>query len=235
MYGWPGAPLHCWWTGGGRSPGGFSVGSATGRTSTLSIELSRVLSTLPVALPAVLLLLMSLPPRVCFFFLAKSYMSPNMPANVLRRFFIVSSASSTTEGPPGPAPAAGTLPTPERAADADDTPDTLLDWEAVREKTGDYSIDYPPCESRRPTEFRVGARSDGCSGGSPDWLLKLPWRPIEPTPGVVRSGIGGGPPPTGTGRVPIGTGGASSVGLVPRDEIELRETALVIIEGRQTF
>lgn len=28
---------------------------------------------------------------------ANSYMSPNMPANVLRKFFIVSSASSTTE------------------------------------------------------------------------------------------------------------------------------------------
>lgn len=28
---------------------------------------------------------------------AKSYISPNIPANVLRKFFIVSSASSTTE------------------------------------------------------------------------------------------------------------------------------------------
>jgi hypothetical protein len=37
------------------------------------------------------------PARCCFFFFAKSYMSPNMPANVLRRFFIVSSASSTTD------------------------------------------------------------------------------------------------------------------------------------------
>lgn len=37
------------------------------------------------------------PARCCFFFFAKSYMSPNMPANVLRRFFMVSSASSTTE------------------------------------------------------------------------------------------------------------------------------------------
>lgn len=36
-------------------------------------------------------------PRCCFFFFAKSYMSPNMPANVLRRFFMVSSASSATE------------------------------------------------------------------------------------------------------------------------------------------
>uniref|UniRef100_A0A182Q485 Uncharacterized protein n=1 Tax=Anopheles farauti TaxID=69004 RepID=A0A182Q485_9DIPT len=209
-YDCPGAPLHT-------TPGGFSVGAGStwagaGRTITLSMELSRVLRTLPVALPAVLLI--SPPPRVCFFFLAKSYMSPKMPANVLRRFFIVSSASSTTDGPPAPLAAAGAaLPTPDRAAEADETPDTLLDCDALR----------------------VGARSDGCSGGSPDWLLKLPCRPIEPTPGVVRSGIGGGPPPTGTGRVPIGTGGASSVGLVPRDEIELRETAFVIIDGRQTF
>lgn len=35
--------------------------------------------------------------RCCFFFFAKSYMSPNMPAKVLRRFFMVSSASSTTD------------------------------------------------------------------------------------------------------------------------------------------
>lgn len=33
----------------------------------------------------------------CFFLNAKSYMSPNMPAKVFRRFFIVSSASSTTD------------------------------------------------------------------------------------------------------------------------------------------
>lgn len=39
----------------------------------------------------------SKPARCCFFFFAKSYMSPNIPANVLRRFFIVSSASSTTD------------------------------------------------------------------------------------------------------------------------------------------
>jgi hypothetical protein len=37
------------------------------------------------------------PARCCFFFFAKSYISPNIPANVLRRFFIVSSASSTTD------------------------------------------------------------------------------------------------------------------------------------------
>uniref|UniRef100_A0A182SAT5 Uncharacterized protein n=1 Tax=Anopheles maculatus TaxID=74869 RepID=A0A182SAT5_9DIPT len=124
LYGCPGAPLHRM----GRSTdGGFvSVGS-TGRTITLSMELSRVLKMLPVALPAVLL--MSFPPRVCFFFLAKSYMSPKMPANVLRRFFIVSSASSTTDGPPA-ALAGGALPAPDRAAEADEMPDTLLDWDA---------------------------------------------------------------------------------------------------------
>jgi hypothetical protein len=37
------------------------------------------------------------PALCCFFFFAKSYMSPKIPANVLRRFFIVSSASSTTD------------------------------------------------------------------------------------------------------------------------------------------
>lgn len=31
------------------------------------------------------------------FLFANSYMSPNIPANVLRKFFMVSSASSTTE------------------------------------------------------------------------------------------------------------------------------------------
>lgn len=92
-----------------------------------------------------------------------------------------------------------------------------------------------PCESRLPKLFKVGAFSEGCSGISPDWLLMLPWRPIDPTPGVVRSGIGGGPPPTGAGLVPIGTGGISSVGLPPRDEIDVREVAFVIIDGRHTF
>lgn len=51
-----------------------------------------------------------------------------------------------------------------------------------------------PWESRRPTLLKVGAFSVGCSGKSDETLLKLPWRPIEPGPGVVRSGIGGGGP-----------------------------------------
>lgn len=51
-----------------------------------------------------------------------------------------------------------------------------------------------PAESRRPTLAKVGARSVGCSGKSDETLLRLPWRPIEPGPGVDRSGIGGGAP-----------------------------------------
>lgn len=77
---------------------------------------------LPVALPVVLS-----PPRCGFFFLAKSYMSPNIPANVLRRFFIVSSASSATDACPG---TRGPLLAPERTAEAEETPDTELDWDA---------------------------------------------------------------------------------------------------------
>lgn len=58
---------------------------------------------------------------------------------------------------------------------------------------------------------------------------------MEPGPGVVRSGIGGGPTADGMGRGPAGIGGAfSSVGLSFRDEIDDRETAFVI-GGRQTF
>lgn len=57
---------------------------------------------------------------------------------------------------------------------------------------------------------------------------------MDPGPGVVRSGIGGGPL-VDTGRGADGTGGAiSSVGLPPREEIEDRDTALAIV-GRQTF
>lgn len=92
-----------------------------GRAITLSIEFSRVLRMLPVVLPDVLS-----PPRCGFFFLAKSYMSPNMPANVLRRFFIVSSASSTFPGAPWPGPGP-TLLAFERAAEADETPEMELD------------------------------------------------------------------------------------------------------------
>lgn len=94
---------------------------ATGRAITVSIEFSRVLRMLPVVLPAVLS-----PPRCGFFFFAKSYMSPNMPANVLRRFFIVSSASSTVVEDACPAPGPPLLAF-DRAAEADDTPETELD------------------------------------------------------------------------------------------------------------
>lgn len=56
-------------------------------------------------------------------------------------------------------------------------------------------------------------------------LLRLLRRPIEPTAGEVRSGIGGGPP-IGAGRGPAGAGGVgaiSSVGLSPREEMDERD------------
>lgn len=56
------------------------------------------LMPLPPALPGPppppLLVSLAVLPRFLF---ANSYMSPNIPAKVLRKFFIVSSASSTTE------------------------------------------------------------------------------------------------------------------------------------------
>lgn len=78
------------------------------------------------------------------FLLANSYISPNMPANVLRRFFIVSSASSATEVcdcvgwrctlPEAAVPDCG-------CRDADEIVD-----------------DCDACESRRPTPVRLGLR-----------------------------------------------------------------------------
>lgn len=60
-------------------------------------------------------------------------------------------------------------------------------------------------------------------------LLRLLKRPIEPTAGEVRSGIGGGPP-MGAGLGPAGAGGVgatlSSVGLSARDETEERDGSL---------
>lgn len=92
--------------------------------------------------------------------------------------------------------------------------------------------DCEACESRRPTLARLGVRSS--SGGSEETLLRLPWRPIDPGPGVVRSGIGGGPL-VDTGRGRDGRAGAiSSVGLPPREDSAERETALVKVDGRQT-
>lgn len=77
-------------------------------------------------------------------------------------------------------------------------------------------------ESRR--EPRVGALSDGWSGillllSLREGPLKLPSRPMEPTPGVERSGMGGGPPPIGAGRWPAERG-PSSVGLPPKLETD---------------
>lgn len=151
------------------------------------------------------------------FLFANSYMSPNMPANVFLKFFIVSSASSATEVC-DVGPGRADCPAPAVGRDDDETVD-----------------DCDTCESRRPTDDKPGAFStDAISGGSDETLLRLPWRPIDPGPGVVRSGIGGGPL-VETGRGADGIGGAiSSVGLPPRDEIDDLETALAIV-GRQTF
>ena len=80
------------------------------------------------------------------------------------------------------------------------------------------------CESRRtPLELATFAVAD--SSGSSEMLLRLLKRPIEPTAGDVRSGMGGGPP-IGAGRGPAGAGGVgaiSSIGLSARDEIDERE------------
>lgn len=135
---------------------------------------------------------------------------------------------------------------------------TTDDWDCVRAAAAaddcvrltdeDVVDDWDACESRRPIEERVGAFSVGWSGivdEMSEVLLKLPCRPIEPTPGVWRSGIGGGPP-IGAGRGPAGAGrGPSSVGLPPklplRDDIEevrppcSRPTGGGIPPGRHTF
>lgn len=148
------------------------------------------------------------------FLFAKSYMSPNIPANVFLKFFIVSSASSATEVCPVTWRCGACL-------DVVEIPDTVDDCDA--------------CESLRPTLDNVGAFSVGCSGGSDETLLRLPCRPIDPGPGVVRSGIGGGPL-VETGRGPAGTGGifSFSVGLPPREEIDDREAVFANC-GRHTF
>lgn len=137
----------------------------------------------------------ALPARCCFFFFAKSYMSPNMPAKVLRRFFIVSSASSTT----------------------DDCCVGRAGCDAFEPDCDDCDA----CESRRPVLANDGADdSDVLSKFVVP--LKLPWRAMEPTPGVCLSGIGGGGP--GCGKLPVielrgpaDIGGVSSVGLPPRE------------------
>uniref|UniRef100_A0A1A9WLS3 Uncharacterized protein n=1 Tax=Glossina brevipalpis TaxID=37001 RepID=A0A1A9WLS3_9MUSC len=145
--------------------------------------------TLILPIPLVLVLPDSLAvlPR---FLLANSYMSPNMPANVFLKFFIVSSASSTTE-----------------------------------------LCDCGVCESRRirlpvdgGTPVGAAAAAAVVSSGTSEILLRLVSRPIEPTAGEVRSGIGGGPP-IGAGRGPAGAGGRipdSSVGLPVSDDTDDR-------------
>lgn len=79
------------------------------------------------------------------FLLANSYISPNIPAKVRRKFFIVSSVSSPTDVWACGAAGRGAL---------------------VRELFDD-------CESRR-TLLKVGARSVGCSGTSDETLPILP-------------------------------------------------------------
>lgn len=147
-----------------------------------------------------------------FFFFGKFYMSPNMPANVFLKFFMVSSASSITE-----------VWVWGLVRELFDTPETVDDWDA--------------CESRRPTFARFGDLSsdDSVGGGGSETLLKLPSLPMDPTPGVERSGIGGGAPGGADERtLPASDGAFSSVGLPPRDEIDERDVALVN-GGRHTF
>lgn len=180
------------------------------------------------------------------FLLANSYMSPNMPANVLRRFFIVSSASSATDVCDCVGCRCGVCCAPVAACrEADEIVD-----------------DCEACESRRPTPDIAGLRCcwSSCSLPPPAvisdvTLLRLPCRPIEPGPGVLRSGIGGGAPLAlallvDTGRGRAGSAGGSSVGLPPRDDSsDVRDVALerpacpaagaavvpeAICDGRQT-
>jgi len=144
-------------------------------------------------------------------------MSPKIPAKVFLRFFMVSSASSTTElwvcG--------GLWPTR-------DTEEEMVEACEV-------------CESRRTPPTVLGPEEEGSSGSS-EMLLRLLSRPMEPTAGEVRSGMGGGPP-MGAGRGPAGSGGVgampSSVGLSAREETEEREGNLpgpvCAMLGRQTF
>lgn len=96
------------------------------------------------------------------------------------------------------------------------------------------------CESRRTPPTELGTDEDGSSGSS-EMLLRLLKRPIEPTAGEVRSGMGGGPP-IGAGRGPAGRGGVgarSSVGLSAREETEERDGSLpgpvCAMLGRHTF
>lgn len=138
-------------------------------------------------------------------------MSPNIPANVLRRFFIVSSASSTTEDC-----CCG------RAGEG--CPRTEPDCDVCE-----------ACESRRPMLDNDGE----FSAGSIEAPLKLPWRAIEPTPGVCLSGIGGGAPAGCEKlpeilRIPADIGGFSSVGLPVRELTPGRDCDFGR-GGRQTF
>lgn len=94
--------------------------------------------------------------------------------------------------------------------------------------------DWDDCdawESRRPTLDK--------SDGSAEAPLKLPWRAMEPTPGVCLSGIGGGAPAGWEKlpemlRMPADIGGLSSVGL-PVRELTVGRDCDFGNGGRQTF
>lgn len=97
--------------------------------------------------------------------------------------------------------------------------------------------DCDVCESRRPVLANDGADdSDVLSMFA--LPLKLPWRAMEPTPGVWRLGIGGGGPGCEINPVidPLRaeTGGVSSVGLLPR-ELTVGLDWDFGMGGRQTF
>lgn len=108
--------------------------------------------------------------------------------------------------------------------------------------------DCDVCESRRtpllaPPPTVLGSTDDddddGGSSGSSEMLLRLLKRPMEPTAGEVRSGMGGGPP-MGAGLGPAGNGGVgarSSTGLSARDETCDRggNLPVSVMLGRQTF
>lgn len=68
-------------------------------------------------------------------------MSPNMPANVLRKFFIVSSASSVNVEVGCWPPVGGTALAPERCADDVFEVDEIVeDWDAENEFNGFFIL-----------------------------------------------------------------------------------------------
>lgn len=111
---------------------------------------------------------------------ANSYMSPKMPAKVLRKFFMVSSASSATDvwlcGGAGRVDAVVDLDPVDvcEAKRVGAIEKFRIFKGANRNGRNKCALCYLPAESRLPTLLSVGARSVGCSGKSDDTLLKLP-------------------------------------------------------------